>query len=254
MSFFSFKTKPPTPDVSGSKGRIDRGRPSHENIPSDQTTDDDEESSQRSLIPPGVSLINPNLHPEKAQNFLGLKLPQSFAVRFLGLHPASGIWGIQHTRKAVDNLVSLAKTTDPEDLSLLDLEISEPGVYLRQLSPVRATETSKEIDLGKKPIERISYGVQDVLFPRIFAMISIKEKSVIDDRPFDCYVFLCENRIQSRKMAYCLAKAFKEYGENIKAANYMQTLEADVKKQGRSMGISARAAKSETSTSVESDA
>lgn len=71
-------------------------------------------------------------------------------------------------------------------------------------------------------------GVQDVVFPRVFAMISIKDKSLIDERPFDCFVFLCQSRIQSRKLAYCLAKAFKNYGDLIKAANYTQTLSPDM--------------------------
>lgn len=247
MSFFSFKPKP----TKSHPFEVAAEEPLRnvENI-QEFAEDESRSPSESSSLPAGISLINPNLQPEKARNFLDIRLPQSFTVRFLGVHPATGIWGIKHTRKPVDNLVALAKTTDPDDLSLLELEVTEPGVYLRQLSTVRPSETAKEIELGKKPIERISYGVQDVMYPRVFAMISIKEKSVIDDRPFDCYVFLCESRIQSRKLAYCLAKAFKVYGENIKAANYMQTLEADGKKGS---GNSAHRSK-QINGSVESDA
>lgn len=209
-------------------------------------------SSQISLIPPGISLVNPNLQPEKARNFADIRLPQSFAVRFLGVHPATGIWGIQHTRKATDDLVNLAKTTDLEDLTLLDLQVAETGVLMKQLSAVRRNETSKEIKLGHTPIERISYGVQDVIYPRIFAMICVREESLIDDRPFDCFVFHCENRIQSRKLAYCLAKAFKLYGENIKAADYKQTLNDDERSTISASGRSPHSSK--TSSTVESDA
>lgn len=201
-----------------------RSVPIYENVPATDEADSDDGSS-RSCLPPGVSLINPSLQPEKARSLANIRLPQTFEVRFLGVHPATGIWGIKHTRTAVDALVEAAKCLDSDDLSLLDLQVSEQGVFLRQISPARPGDTSREIELGRKSIERVSYGVQDVVYPRIFAMIAIKERSLVDERPFDCFVFLCDNRIQSRKLAYCLAKAFQQYGDSIKAANYMQTLQ-----------------------------
>ncbi|OQV21048.1 hypothetical protein BV898_05121 [Hypsibius exemplaris] len=233
MSFFSFKSKPkktknPADGDPDTLEPLRRPEPIYQNTPVIHEEDDESDFDSftpSSILPPGVSLINPSLQPEKARNFANIRLPQTFEVRFLGVHPSTGIWGIKHTRSPVDNLVETAKTLDSDDLTLLDLEVSEHGVFLRQISPCRPLDTSHLIDLGRKPIERISYGVQDVIYPRIFAMIAIKEKSLIDDRPFDCFVFLCDNRIQSRKLAYCLAKAFKDYGDSIKAANYMQTLQ-----------------------------
>ena len=156
MSFFLFKSKKgklPIDEEPSVRG-VPESQPCLDNSFSQQAEDENDAN----LLPSGASLINPNLQPEKARNFADIRLPQSFVVRFLGTHPASGIWGIKHTRKAFDVLVELAKSTDADDLSMLELDISESGVSLRQISPSRPNDTSKEIDLGKKPIERISYG------------------------------------------------------------------------------------------------
>ena len=38
---------------------------------------------------------------------------QDFSVKYLGMKPARGLWGIKHTRKPVDDLVGLALGLGP---------------------------------------------------------------------------------------------------------------------------------------------
>lgn len=38
-----------------------------------------------------------------------VSLPQTFAVKYLGTREASGLWGVKHTRKPVDDMVATAR-------------------------------------------------------------------------------------------------------------------------------------------------
>ena len=179
MSFFSFKSRPKKSKTSPGHGGEDPEvleplqyhQPIYQNTPllrnnnidnrnfvdSNSSSAASSRSNTAAILPPGVSLVNPSLQPDKARTFAGIRLPQTFQVRFLGVLPASGIWGIKHTRTVVDGLVEAAKALDSDDLTLLDLEVAEQGIHLRQISPTRPGDTSREIDLGEKPIERISW-------------------------------------------------------------------------------------------------
>ena len=58
---------------------------------------------------------------------------QDFAVKYLGMKPARGLWGIKHTRKPVDDLVGLARGLGPgAPLPYLQLTVSHRGVVLSQ--------------------------------------------------------------------------------------------------------------------------
>lgn len=69
------------------------------------------------------------------------------------------------------------------------------------------------------PIESISYGVQDLVYTRVFAMIVVKE---IPDRSnesvFECHAFVCDSRQSARKLTYSLATAFHRYSRQLRAA------------------------------------
>ena len=62
---------------------------------------------------------------------------------------------------------------------------------------------------GRFPIERISYGVQDVVHRTMFAMIVVSDRAARG--PFVCHVFACERREEARRLTCALAAAFSAY-------------------------------------------
>lgn len=58
-------------------------------------------------------------------------------------------------------------------------------------------------------IDSISYGVQDLVFTRVFSMIVVSEQNQDCHVPFTCHAFVCESRSTARKLTYCLAAAFQ---------------------------------------------
>ncbi|CAA9993057.1 unnamed protein product [Nesidiocoris tenuis] len=135
------------------------------------------------------------------------ELPQTFTVKYLGCREARGLWGIKHTRAPVDSLVSAAKTPGAAPLALVSFTVTGDGCTLH--SP---TSSSRK----NFPIEVISYGVQDLLYTRVFSMIVVRDAG--DPRnPFECHGFVCESRQSARRLTYCLASAFHEYSKRVRA-------------------------------------
>ena len=96
---------------------------------------------------------------------------KDFLVKYLGAKPARGLWGIKHTRKPVDDLVGLARGLGAgAALPYLQLSVSQRGVLVSQ----HKTNTCPTQDCGLYPIDTISYGVQDLVYTRVFAMIVVK--------------------------------------------------------------------------------
>ena len=92
-------------------------------------------------------------------------------MKSLGKAEAKGLWGIKHTRKPVDDLVGLARGLGPgAPLPYLQLSVSQRGVLV---SP-HPSNTCPALDCGLYPIDTISYGVQDLVYTRVFAMIVVK--------------------------------------------------------------------------------
>ena len=145
-------------------------------------------------------------------------LPITFQLKYLGQHDARGLWGIKHTRRPVDIMVAAAKALSPgQILPIVKLMISTDGVHLETLN-----HNEKNSD-GYEPmsiffnIESISYGVQDLVYTRVFSMIIVKEN---DDtkglNPFECHAFVCESRNLARRLTYALAAAFQDYSRRVK--------------------------------------
>ncbi|KAF6204082.1 hypothetical protein GE061_002422 [Apolygus lucorum] len=134
------------------------------------------------------------------------ELPQTFTVKYLGCREARGLWGIKHTRAPVDSLVSAAKTPGALPPALMSFTVTSEGCTLH--SPTASTRKSF-------PIEVISYGVQDLLYTRVFSMIVVRDAG--DPRnPFECHGFVCESRQSARRLTYCLATAFQEYSKRVR--------------------------------------
>jgi len=152
---------------------------------------------------------------EKQENKHNNKLPQDFSVKYLGAKPARGLWGIKHTRKPVDDLVGLARGLGPgAPLPYLQLSVSQRGVLV---SP-HPTNTCPTQDCGLYPIDTISYGVQDLVYTRVFAMIVVKGKTSEENaNPFQCLAFVCDSRQTARRLTFSLAAAFKIFSKSLKA-------------------------------------
>ena len=128
------------------------------------------------------------------------------------MKPARGLWGIKHTRKPVDDLVGLARGLGPgAPLPFLQLTVSARGVVLS----ADKANTCPAPDTGLYPIDTISYGVQDLVYTRVFAMIVVRDKARDKDKevdpgnPFQCLAFVCDSRQTARRLTFALAAAFK---------------------------------------------
>lgn len=65
-------------------------------------------------------------------------------------------------------------------------------------------------------VDTISYGVQDLVYTRVFSMIVVRDEKLKDGVPFICHAFVCESRSQARQVTYALAAAFQDYGKRVK--------------------------------------
>lgn len=92
-------------------------------------------------------------------------------VYCLGMRPARGLWGIRHTRKPVDIMVQEARSL-PSDtvLPMLKITISTKGINLDFMS---FNKNAKQQNVFHS-IDTISYGVQDMIYTRVFSMIIVK--------------------------------------------------------------------------------
>lgn len=139
-------------------------------------------------------------------------LPQIFSVKYLGHREAKGLWGIKHTRKPVESMIAHAKQPGTI-LPSMKLQVSNEGC-------VFSTASSNKT----YPIDTISYGVQDLVYTRVFSMIIVRDVTDIriDRNPFECHAFVCENRQAARQLTYCLATAFQDYSKKGKTSQCTQ--------------------------------
>ncbi|CAH2056635.1 unnamed protein product, partial [Iphiclides podalirius] len=143
-------------------------------------------------------------------------LPTAFQVKYLGQSEARGLWGIKHTRKPVDLMVAAAKALPPgQILPIVRLTISVDGVHLETV-PASKRDEFEHMSVFFN-IEAISYGVQDLVYTRVFSMIIVRDSA--DPKglnPFICHAFVCESRNAARRLTYSLAAAFQDYSRRVK--------------------------------------
>ncbi|XP_020708765.2 uncharacterized protein LOC105687238 [Athalia rosae] len=157
------------------------------------------------------------------------ELPQTFQVKYLGSHDARGLWGIKHTRKPVDNMVSAARSLPAGTiLPFVKLVVSKDGVGLLPLGLKR-----HDAGISKKfSIDTISYGVQDLVYTRVFSMIVVRETGQNQGiSPFECHGFVCESRNHARQLTYALANAFQIYSQSVKAQGKAEETAGNIKKR-----------------------
>ncbi|CAH0404340.1 unnamed protein product [Chilo suppressalis] len=144
-------------------------------------------------------------------------LPIAFQVKYLGQSDARGLWGIKHTRKPVDLMVAAAKALPPgQILPIVRLTISVDGVHLETIDQGARLSEFDHMSVFFN-IESISYGVQDLVYTRVFSMIIVKDNADVKGlNPFECHAFVCESRNAARRLTYSLAAAFQDYSRRVK--------------------------------------
>lgn len=106
-------------------------------------------------------------------------------------------------------MVGVAKNLPPNKvLPNCEMTVSTGGVQLEIISP----KTS--INNWSYPIDTISYGVQDLVYTRVFAMIVVKDES--SPHPFEVHAFVCDSRAMARKLTFALSAAFQDYSRVVK--------------------------------------
>lgn len=176
-----------------------------------------------------------------------VSLPGCFVVKYLGVQDATGLWGLKHTRRAVDDLVAAAKSgkLTSAHMPMVKLEVSEKGVTLIELGAAaagvprgsannnRLKPSPYPTSVGVNgvggapvscvyPIECISYGVQDVSYSKVVAMIVVRESASaslqhLHEHPFRCHAFVCESKAVAKRLTLTLAAAFREFSKMVKS-------------------------------------
>ncbi|XP_022252173.1 low density lipoprotein receptor adapter protein 1-like [Limulus polyphemus] len=148
----------------------------------------------------------------------GVKLPRTFVVKYLGKRDARGLWGIKNTRKPVDDMVAASRANQSETpLPFIQLEVSLDGVTISAMPQNK----NPNFDKGTYPIDSISYGVQDLVYTRIFAMIVVHDtKDVFRNHPFECHAYVCDKHRSARELTMALAAAFRAFSETAKKKGF----------------------------------
>lgn len=112
--------------------------------------------------------------------------------------------------------VTVAKNLPPNrTLPFCSLSVRTDGVSIETLP---SSSTAASISTLKWSIDSISYGVQDLVYTRVFAMIVVKDESVRNEHPFEVHAFVCDSRAMARRLTYALAASFQEYSRKVKEA------------------------------------
>lgn len=125
----------------------------------------------------------------------------------------------------------LQLTAEKQPLPLLKLQITNVGI---QVSPMPQNQ-NPSCPTGTFPIEAISYGVQDIVYTRVFAMIVVNENEKLRNNspsPFRCHGFVCDSRETARKLTIELASAFEVYSKKVKGGNPPEMLPTGNKGNG----------------------
>lgn len=115
----------------------------------------------------------------------------------------------------------MAKNLPPNrTLPFCNLIVKTDGVHIETMPSASSSSASAAapVESLKWPIDSISYGVQDLVYTRVFAMIVVKDESVRNEHPFEVHAFVCDSRAMARRLTFALAASFQEYSRKVKEA------------------------------------
>lgn len=123
--------------------------------------------------------------------------------------------------------MTVAKNLPPNrNLPFCSLSVRTDGVKIENLG----SENTSGFVSSCWPIDSISYGVQDLVYTRVFAMIVVLNEPVQTENHFEVHAFVCDSRAMARQLTYALAASFQEYSREVKEAE-----ESNLKKNSNSM-------------------
>ncbi|XP_074652699.1 uncharacterized protein LOC141907048 [Tubulanus polymorphus] len=138
-------------------------------------------------------------------------LPQRFVCKYLGYKPVRGLHGIKHVRNQIDILVEqVTKQTKGEEVPLAQLTIWEKGIQ------INAHPSTKNLNVDKcvRPIEFVTFCVQDIKYFKIVAFIYITEMSKTSKKA-ECHVYVCDSPYTARRLALSVSLAFQRYAKRL---------------------------------------
>lgn len=117
--------------------------------------------------------------------------------------------------------MTVAKNLPPNKaLPFCSLIVKTDGVHIDTLPTTSAASTSASSIIDTPihwSIDQISYGVQDLVYTRVFAMIVVKDETQLrNENPFEVHAFVCDSRALARRLTYALAASFQEYSRKVK--------------------------------------
>lgn len=85
--------------------------------------------------------------------------------------------------------MTVAKNLPPNrTLQFCNLIVKTDGVHV-EMMPSSSASASSAFSPLKWPIDSISYGVQDLVYTRVFAMIVVKDEQIRNENPFEVHAF-----------------------------------------------------------------
>lgn len=152
------------------------------------------------------------------------ELPQGFICKYMGKRACKGLWGSKHTRGPVEEIVdAIGKLPKGEDLPLVNLDVHPQGLAMRPHTKNKV-KCYKPVQI---PIQFISYGLQDTVYPRIFCFIMVTEMSS-QKKSMECHVYACDSAKSARNLASCLALAFQSYSEQLQGGPFKFSVNIDM--------------------------
>lgn len=117
--------------------------------------------------------------------------------------------------------VTVAKNLPPNKaLPFCNLIVKTDGVHMDSVPTTSAAASTSLSSIIETPmhwsIDQISYGVQDLVYTRVFAMIIVNETQLKSENPFEVHAFVCDSRQMARRLTYALAASFQEYSKKVR--------------------------------------
>lgn len=123
--------------------------------------------------------------------------------------------GKSKVKRKIDEIISEKK--DSEVCKGCGKEQAKHEKPARTTTDVELLEKYKKIDWKRNgiifyPIDNISYGVQDLVYTRVFSMIEVADERSrfgATKAPFMCHSFVCESHNTAKMLTYALDAAFQ---------------------------------------------
>ncbi|KAL4228993.1 hypothetical protein ACF0H5_012032 [Mactra antiquata] len=164
--------------------------------------------------------------------FRGIKidrLPVYFVAKYIGSMETKGVFGLEHVRGPVDELVGKVKddliSMDRVELPLCYVVFSSKGIDMREHP---SNKMKDKIPFGLHPIDFISYGVQDMKYWRVFSFIVVNELGY-KKKKTECHAFIADSTQNARKMALALAACFSVYKKKLKAEGKTHNFQVELR-------------------------